>query len=50
VLSRWLAEPHLFHDLAAYWLLDDPDASLQPVELSKVYDGIFFVAETHVGG
>jgi hypothetical protein len=49
-LARWLAEAHLFHDLGAYWVLDDPEASLQPEELSKCYDGIFFVEEVHAGG
>jgi hypothetical protein len=48
-LARWLAEAHLFHDLGAYWVLDDPDASLQPEELSKCYDGLFFVEELHAG-
>ena len=49
-LGRWLAESHLFHDLGAYWVIDDPDASLQPVELSKSYDGLIFVEEIHAGG
>jgi len=48
-LARWLAGTHLFHDLGAYWVLDDPDASLQPLELSKCYDGLFFVEEVHAG-
>jgi hypothetical protein len=46
-LARWLVEAHLFHDLGAYWVLGDPDASLQPEELSKWYDGLFFVEEVH---
>ena len=49
-LARWLAEAHLFHDLGAYWVLDDPDASLQPEESSKCYDGLFFVEDVHAGG
>ena len=49
-LAHWLADFHLFHDVGAYWILDDPDASMQPVELSKNYDGIFFVEELHAGG
>lgn len=48
-LARWLAGAHLFHDLGAYWVLDDPDASLQPLELGKCYDGLFFVEELHAG-
>ena len=35
-LARWMAELHLVHDLGAYWVLDDPDASLQPEELGAV--------------
>jgi erythromycin esterase-like protein len=47
VLERWLADTHLFHDLGAYWVLDDPDASLQPQELSTSYDGLYYVEEVH---
>ncbi|HUB82038.1 MAG TPA: erythromycin esterase family protein [Bryobacteraceae bacterium] len=46
-LARWLADLHLFHDLGAYWVLDDPDASLQPEPLSACYDGLYFVEEIH---
>jgi erythromycin esterase-like protein len=46
-LARWLAEAHLFHDLGAYWVVQDPNASLQPEELRKRYDGLFFVEELH---
>lgn len=49
-LARWLAEMHLFHDLGAYWVLDDPDASLQPEELAKCYDALYYVEEVHAGG
>jgi erythromycin esterase-like protein len=49
-LSSWLANLHLFHDLGAYWVLDDPDASLQPEELSNSYDGLYFVMELHSAG
>ena len=49
-LARWLAEMHLFHDLGAYWVLDDPDASLQPVEFALCYDGLYYVEEIHTGG
>jgi hypothetical protein len=49
-LARWLAGMHLFHDLGAYWVIDDPDASLQPEEISKSYDGLLFVEEIHAGG
>ena len=48
-LGRWLADSHLFHNLGAYWVLDDPDASLQPQELSHSYDGVIFVEEVHAG-
>jgi hypothetical protein len=49
-LERWLAEMHLFHDLGAYWVLDDPDASLQPVQLGLCYDGLYYVEAVHSGG
>jgi hypothetical protein len=49
-LARWLAEMHLFHDLGAYWVLDDPDASLQPEQLGLSYDGLYYVEEVHSGG
>ncbi|HEX3742403.1 MAG TPA: erythromycin esterase family protein [Bryobacteraceae bacterium] len=49
-LSRWLADIHLFHDLGAYWVLDDPLASLQPEQLGLFYDGLFYVDEVHSGG
>jgi hypothetical protein len=49
-LARWLTEMHLFHDLRAYWVLDDPDASLQPIELALCYDGLYYVEEVHFGG
>ena len=48
-LGRWLAEAHLFHDLGAYWVLDDTDASLQPEELSNCYDALYYVEEVHAG-
>ena len=50
VLGRWLTEAHLFHDLGAYWIEQDADASLQPAQMRKRYDGLFFVEELHVGG
>jgi hypothetical protein len=50
VLARWLADAHLFHDLGAYWVVQDPDASLQPAEVRKRYDGLFFVEELHAQG
>jgi hypothetical protein len=49
-LARWLTEMHLFHDLGAYWVLDNPDASLQPEELALCYDGLYYVEEVHIGG
>jgi hypothetical protein len=48
-LSRWMSDMHLFRDLGAYWVLDDPDASLEPLQLSRNYDGLFFVEAIHVG-
>ncbi|MGA2198018.1 MAG: erythromycin esterase family protein [Bryobacteraceae bacterium] len=49
-LARWLTDAHLFHDLGAYWVVQDPDASLLPAEVRKRYDGLFFVEELHGGG
>jgi erythromycin esterase-like protein len=49
-LARWLGEMHLFHDLGAYWVLDDPDAGLQPEELALCYDGLYYVEEVRTGG
>ena len=49
-LARWLTDAHLFHDLGAYWVVQDPDAALQPAELRKRYDGLFFVEELHAQG
>jgi erythromycin esterase-like protein len=49
-LARWLADAHLFHDLGAYWVVQDPDAALQPAEVRKRYDGLFFVEGLHAGG
>jgi len=46
-LARWLTDAHLFHDLGAYWVVQDPDAALQPAEVRKRYDGLFFVEELH---
>lgn len=49
-LARWLTEAHLFHDLGAYWVVQDPDAALQPAEVRNRYDGLFFIEELHGGG
>jgi erythromycin esterase len=46
-LARWLAEPHLFHNVGANWVIDDPDSNLDPQALSKLYDGLIFVEESH---
>ncbi|MBZ5622399.1 MAG: erythromycin esterase family protein [Acidobacteriia bacterium] len=46
-LARWLAEPHLFHNVGANWVIDDPDSNLEPQSLSKLYDAIIFVEESH---
>jgi len=49
-LARWLGRMHLFHDIGAYWVLDDSDAALQPMELGVSYDGLYYVEEVHSGG
>jgi erythromycin esterase-like protein len=46
-LGEWLAETHLFHEAGLVWNLDDPDSNLQPKALSKLYDGLIFIEETH---
>jgi len=46
-LAAWLAQPHLFHDVGANWVADDPEANLQPQSISRKYDGLIFVGETH---
>jgi Erythromycin esterase len=49
VLARWLAEAHLFHEMGAYWVVQDPETSLQPAEVKKRFDGLFFIEELHAG-
>jgi erythromycin esterase len=46
-LARWLGETHLFYDVGAVWNADVPEANLQPQALSKMFDGLIFVEETH---
>jgi erythromycin esterase len=46
-LGRWLAEPHLFLDVGAVWLTDDPALNLHREVMTRAYDGIVFVEESH---
>jgi erythromycin esterase len=46
-LARWLAGPHLFHNVGAAWVVGNADANLEPEALSKMYDGLIFVEESH---
>jgi len=46
-LGRWLAEPHLFLSVGASWNRDGPENHLRPSVLSKTYDGLIFVEESH---
>lgn len=46
-LGRWLAEPHLFLDVGAVWLTDDPALNLHREVMARAYDGIIFVEESH---
>lgn len=46
-LARWLSEPHLFHNVGTNWIIGAADGNLEPGTLSKLYDGLVFVEETH---
>lgn len=46
-LARWLSGPHLFHNVGANWVVGNADSNLEPEALSKLYDGLIFVEESH---
>ena len=46
-LSNWLAGTHLFHNVSANWVVGNADSNLEPQALSKLYDGLIFVEESH---
>ena len=46
-LARWLAEPHLFYNVSANWVVGNADSNLEAEALSKLYDGLIFVEESH---
>jgi erythromycin esterase len=46
-LARWLAAPHLFHNVSSNWVVGNADANLEAEALSKLYDGLVFVEESH---
>jgi len=46
-LARWLAEPHLFHNVSANWVVGSDESNLEAEALSKLYDGLIFVEESH---
>jgi len=46
-LSKWLGEPHLFHQAGSTWNDSDADANYQLETLSKEYDGLIYIAESH---
>jgi erythromycin esterase len=46
-LARWLAEPHLFHHGGSSWVVGNVESNLEAEALSKLYDGLIFVEESH---
>jgi len=46
-LGKWLVQPHLFNNMGAMWVVDDPAANRNPATMSKAYDGLFFFENTH---
>jgi erythromycin esterase len=46
-LAHWLSAPHLFHNVSNTWVVGNADANLEPQALSKLYDGLVFVEESH---
>jgi hypothetical protein len=46
-LAHWLAGPHLFHNVSTSWVVGSSDSNLEPETLSKLYDGLIFVEESH---
>jgi len=46
-LARWLATSHLFHNVSANWMVGNAESNLEPQTLSKMYDGLIFVEESH---
>jgi erythromycin esterase len=46
-LGHWLAETHLHYKPGGVWKTDDTESNLTPAILSKAYDGLIFVEESH---
>jgi alpha-galactosidase len=46
-LAVWLAEDQLFREPGAAYDPDQPNAFFSPVKLSKTFDGLFFIRESH---
>ena len=46
-LARWLAEPHLFHDLGGVVAIGDEDSGLDSGALTRDFDGLVFFEDTH---
>jgi hypothetical protein len=46
-LSLWVAEPHPFFWAGTSWNVDDPRDHLHSEVLSKTYDGLIFLEESH---
>ena len=46
-LGVWLGESNAFRQPGAAWDPDQPGMFFQPLALSKMFDGIIFIAESH---
>ena len=46
-LAKWLAEPHPCRMPGAAWDKDHPDRFFSPLPLSKTFDGLIYIAESH---
>lgn len=46
-LGKWLAADNLFREPGARWDPVHPDEFFEPMSLSKTFDGIIFIAESH---
>jgi len=46
-LSRWLAQTHPYYDVGAVWRTDTGEANLYPEALSKAFDGLIYIDQSH---
>ena len=50
LVVRWLAglrSPTRFHNVGSNWVVGNGDANMEAEALSKLYDGLIFVEESH---